>query len=140
MKKIIIALFLIGFGITAFAQSNVSRPEYTCPTGISPKQTASPTNNNSNSTISTKRTVCTDNGASVYGNGAKSTTCTTTYQDGSKKTEITTCKQGGVSVSGVGGIKANSTISDCTTTIIDTPAPSNRTEDTRKVVPRPKRN
>lgn len=115
MKKIIIVLFCIGFGVTVFAQSNVSRPEYTCPTGISPSEktnsssssqvSSSNRNNSSSPNKKTEVSTCTTTTAKVAGNGVTRTTCTNNNSDGSHTKTTTTCVSTGAKVSfGVGEV------------------------------------
>lgn len=110
MKKVTFLLFFIGFSILAFAQSNNSRPEYTCPTGISPSEkTSSPggskASNNSSSTSRKEVTTCTTTTAKVAGNGVTRTTCTSTNSNGSRTKTTTTCVSSGAKVSfGVGEV------------------------------------
>lgn len=114
MKKVLIALFFICFGAMAFAQSNNVRPEYTCPTGISPSErnnsshnsqvsSSNSNKNNSSSTNKKKISTCTTTTVKIAGNGTTRTTCTTNNSDGSRTKTTTTCVSSGAKVSfGVG--------------------------------------
>ena len=75
-----------------------------------------------NRTVNQYNKECTTVKAEALGNGGSTTTCVTTYSDGSKKTTVESCTKTGASAS-VGIAKGGVEREKCKVTEITEPAP-----------------